>query len=54
MGKYKEGKKLTCCECGLELRVVRECRCGDEECEIICCGSPLNSVEEHGDDCCNG
>jgi hypothetical protein len=52
MGKLKEGKKLVCHECGLELKVVKECCCGDEECEIICCGSPLQAADECTDSCC--
>ncbi|MFX1533310.1 MAG: hypothetical protein ACFFDI_03680 [Promethearchaeota archaeon] len=49
----KEGQIYTCEDCGLELKVLKECKecgtsaeecgCSDEtdHCEFSCCGEPL-------------
>jgi hypothetical protein len=46
----KVGEVYTCSDCGIELRVVKECtECGGEspsctcrtDCVIACCGKPL-------------
>jgi hypothetical protein len=35
-----KGSKLTCKECGLELRVVDDCGCVDP-CDVMCCGEQM-------------
>jgi hypothetical protein len=46
----KKGEVYTCGECGLEIKVTRECKdakgtdaccIGEECCDIQCCGKPL-------------
>jgi hypothetical protein len=52
--EMKKGEVYACGECGLELKVVKECKdakkdadscscCGEEDicCDITCCGEPL-------------
>jgi hypothetical protein len=52
--EMKKGDVYVCGECGLELKVVKECKdakedadacscCGEEDicCDITCCGEPL-------------
>jgi hypothetical protein len=51
----KKGEVYYCGECGLELKVVKECKsakkdadscvcCGEDDicCDITCCGEPLS------------
>jgi hypothetical protein len=35
-----KNSKLTCKECGLELRVVDDCGCADP-CDVMCCGEQM-------------
>jgi hypothetical protein len=35
-----KGSKLTCRECGLELRVVDDCDCVSP-CDVMCCGQQM-------------
>jgi hypothetical protein len=50
----KKGEVYACGECGLEIKIVKECKdatkdadscscCGEEDicCDITCCGEPL-------------
>jgi hypothetical protein len=43
----KTGQLFRCEDCGLELKVVNECRDAgkpgdcDSECKLVCCGKPL-------------
>jgi hypothetical protein len=38
----KKGEKYECGECGLVVVVEDECGC--DECEIICCETPMKKV----------
>jgi hypothetical protein len=53
--EMKKGEVYYCGECGLELKVVKECKdakkdaetcacCGEDDicCDITCCGEPLS------------
>lgn len=51
MNQFREGETLVCSECGVELTVTRDCECGGE-CEIICCGKPLQPKEKPSGGCC--
>jgi len=35
-----KGSKLTCNECGLELKVVDACDCASP-CDVVCCGEQM-------------
>jgi len=47
--EMKTDQIYTCEKCGLELKVVKECGCGDDHpcctqeghCVYVCCGGPL-------------
>lgn len=47
--EMKEGKVYVCDGCGLELKVIKECKecitddgeCGCGECSFVCCDKPL-------------
>jgi hypothetical protein len=48
----KVGQIYTCPDCGLELKVVKECKCTDESCGcgdggcgFSCCGDPMKLKE---------
>ena len=51
--EMKKGQTYTCEGCGLELKVVKECRecgtaaeeCGCEPCNFTCCGEELKLRE---------
>jgi len=43
-GQMKLGQVYVCNSCGLELKVVNECDCSEQECgceAMSCCGAPL-------------
>jgi hypothetical protein len=52
--EMKAGQTYICEDCGLELKVVKECtECGTEDamcsvesCTFACCGEPLKLKEE--------
>jgi hypothetical protein len=52
--EMKAGQIYVCEECGLELKVVKECEecgtedatCGVESCSFVCCGEPLKLKED--------
>lgn len=50
MESVKEGDKLVCSECGVELEVKKSCGCAD--CSIECCGKPMDVVKKGGCSCC--
>ncbi len=50
MEKAKAGDKLVCAECGVEVEVTKSCGC--DNCEIICCGKPMETVKKQGGCCC--
>ena len=47
--EMKQGQVYICDECGLELKVVKECKecstetkeCGCGDCSFVCCDKPL-------------
>ena len=46
--EMKEDQVYFCEDCGLELKVVKECKecgtpeeCSSEECTFVCCNKPL-------------
>jgi len=42
--QMKLGQVYVCSDCGLELKVVRECSCTEDSCaceDTTCCGSDL-------------
>ncbi len=39
-----KGAKMSCKECGLVVRVVDTCDCG-ETCDVVCCDEPMSCVE---------
>ncbi len=39
----KKGEKYKCDECGLV--VVVEDVCGCEDCDVVCCGTPMKPVK---------
>ena len=51
--EMKEGQVYFCDDCGLELKVVKECKecgtsaaeCSSEECTFVCCNKPLKLKE---------
>jgi len=42
MPRKKKGEKYECKECGMVVVVEDVCDC--DECDIICCGSPMKRV----------
>ncbi len=38
--KVSKGSKLSCRECGLELKVVDDCSCVSP-CDVLCCGEQM-------------
>lgn len=41
MLKPQTGDKLKCNECGMEIEVIKACKCKDHEPTFECCGKPL-------------
>ncbi len=50
MEPVKKGDVLVCSECGVELEVKKNCGCSD--CEVICCGTPMEVRENSSGGCC--
>ena len=51
MEGVKTGDVLACSKCGVELEVKKSCGCSD--CEIICCGKPMELKQKQGGcSCC--
>jgi len=50
MEPVKKGDALVCSECGVELEVTKKCDCAN--CEIICCGKPMEVKENSSKGCC--
>ena len=55
MKPVKTGDVLHCPDCGVEVTVTKSCGCND--CNIICCGKPMQPKTEGkkpGGCCCCG
>jgi hypothetical protein len=55
-GNLKEGDIITCTDCGLELKVIKTCNCGeggDSACHDVmqCCGKGMEP-KKAGGGCC--
>lgn len=50
MEPVKKGAILVCPECGVQLEVIVKCDCTD--CEIMCCGKPMEVKEKSSEGCC--
>jgi hypothetical protein len=50
MEPVKEGDRLVCSECSVELEVVKSCGCSD--CVIECCGKPMEVKQNPSGGCC--
>lgn len=50
MEPVKKGDVLICSECSVELEVTKKCDCTN--CEIICCGKPMEVKENTSKGCC--
>ena len=52
-GDMKKGQIYVCEDCGMELEVIKECTCGQEDactctpdqCELKCCDKPLKRAK---------
>ena len=38
----KKDEVYVCEECGMEVKIMKDCECGeDEDCGLMCCGAEL-------------